>query len=84
MNTTDWLIHKGMVSSKKMALNQIVRIGWIVHRYPVLGQAQLSWSEAKIVLPAVQDLFHKKVERNKALLHIIRSQQSRTLHTHFP
>ena len=75
LNTTDWLVHKGMVYPKKMALNQIIRIGWIVR--PVLGQAQLSWSEAKIVLPAVQDLFHKKVERNEALLHIIRSQESR-------
>ena len=78
LNTTDWLVQEGMVSLKKTALREIVRIGWIVHRYPVLGQAQLSWSEAKIVLPAVQDLFDKKVARNEALPHnVIRSQQSR-------
>ena len=51
---------------------------WIVYRYPVLGQAQLSWTEAKIVLPAVQDFFDKKVERHEALpANVRRSQISR-------
>ena len=45
------------------ALREIVRIAWVDYHYPVLGQAQLSWTEAKIVLPGVQDLFDKKVEK---------------------
>ena len=78
LNTAQWLADEGMVSSKNAALREIVRIGWIVYHYPVLEQVQLSWTEAKIVLPAVQDLFDKKVERNKALLaNVLRSQQSR-------
>ena len=78
LNTAKWLADKGMVSSKNAALREIVRIGWIVYRYPVLEQVQLSWTEAKIVLPAVQDLFDKKVERNEALpANVLRSQQSR-------
>ena len=59
------------------ALRDIVKIGWIVYRYPVLDQVKLSWSEAKIVLPAVQDLFDKRIERNEALPdNVIRAQQS--------
>ena len=77
LNTAKWLVDEGMVSLTNIALREIVWIGWIAHRYPVLGQAQLSWTEAKILLPAVQDLFHKKVERHEALLDVIRSQQSR-------
>ena len=78
LNTAKWLADEGMVSLKHAALREIVRTAWIVYRYPVLGQAQLSWTEAKIVLPAVQDLFDKKVERNEALpANVLRSQQSR-------
>ena len=78
LNTAKWLVDEGTVSLKIAALKEVVRIGWCVYRYPVLGQAQLSWSEAKIVLPAVQDLFDKKVEGNEALpANVVRAQQSR-------
>ena len=61
-----------------IAWRDIVRLGWIVYRYPILGQVKLSWTEAKIVLPAVQDLFDKKVEKNEPLTdNVITAQQSR-------
>ena len=78
LSTAKWLADKGMVSPKYTALREMVRIAWIVYCYLEPGQAQLSWTEAKIVLPTVQDLFDKKVERNEALpANILRSQQSR-------
>ena len=78
LNTAKWLVDTGRVELKMTALREIVRIRWIVYRYPVLGQVKLSWSEAKIVLPAVQDLFDKRIERNEALPdNVIRAQQSR-------
>ena len=67
-----------MVSLRMTTLREIVRVSWIVYCYPILGQVQLRWLEAKTVLPAVQDLFDKKVERNEPLPdNVIRSQQSR-------
>ena len=78
LNTAKWLVDEGMVSLRMTTLREIVRVSWIVYRYPVLGRVQLSWIEATIVLPAVQDLFDKKVERNEPLPdNVIRSQQSR-------
>ena len=78
LDTAKWLAEEEMVSLKNTALREIVRIAWVVYRYPVLGQAQLSWREAKIVLPVVQDFFDRKVERNEALpANVIRAQQSR-------
>ena len=62
LNTANWLVDRGMVSLRMTTWREIIRVSWIVHRYPVLGQVQLIWLEAKIVLPAVQDLFDKKVE----------------------
>lgn len=78
LNTAKWLVDEGMVSLKITAWREIVRIAWIVYRYPVLGQVQLSWSEARIVLPALRDLFDEKVARNEPLPNnVIRAQQSR-------
>ena len=67
LNTAKWLVDTGRVELNMTALRDIVKIGWIVYRYPVLDQVKLSWSEAKIVLPAVQDLSDKRIERNEAL-----------------
>ena len=78
LNTAKWLVDEGMVSLRMTTLKEIVRVSWIVYRYPVQGRGQLSWVEAMTVLPAVQDLFDKKVERNEPLPdNLIRSQQSR-------
>lgn len=78
LNTAKWLVDEGMVSLKITAWREIVRIAWIVYRYPVLGQVQLSWSEARIVLSALRDLFDEKVARNEPLPNnVIRAQQSR-------
>ena len=78
LNTAKWLVDTGRVELNMAALRDIVKIGWIVYRYPVLDQVKLRWSEAKIVLPAVQDLFDKRIERNEALPDkVIRAQQSR-------
>jgi len=78
LNTAKWLVDEGMVSLRMTAWRYIVRLGWIVYRYPVLGQVKLSWTEAKIVLPAVRDLFDNKVEKNEPLPdNVIRAQQSR-------
>ena len=77
LNTAKWLINTRRVAFNMTALRDIVKIGWIVYRYPVLDQVKLRWSEAKIVPPAVQDLFDRKIERNEALPdNVIRAQQS--------
>lgn len=78
LNTAKWLVDEGMVSLRMSKWREIVRLGWIVYRYPVLSQVKLSLTEARTVLPAVQNLFDKKVERNEPLPdNVIRAQQSR-------
>ena len=78
LNTAKWLLDNKMVLLRMSTWREIVRVGWIVHRYPVLSQVKLGLSEVKTVLPAVQNLFEKKVERNKPLPdNVIRAQQSR-------
>ena len=55
-----------------------MRLGWIVYHYPVLSQVKLSLTRARSLLPAVQNRFDKKVERNEPLPdNVIRPQQSR-------
>ena len=78
LSTAKWLVNQGLVLLGISTLREIARFGWIVYRYPVLGRVELSWSEAAIMLPAVQDLLDKKIERNEPLPdNIIRAQQSR-------
>ena len=64
LSTAKWLVNQGLVLLGISTLREIARFGWIVYRYPVLGRVELSWSEAAIMLPAVKDLFDKKIERN--------------------
>ena len=78
LNTAKWLLDNEMVLLRMSTWREIVRVGWIFHRYPVLSQVKLGLSEVKTVLPAVQNLFEKKVERNEPLPdNVIRAQQSR-------
>jgi len=78
LNTAKWVVDEGVVSLKMTTWREIVRLGWIVYRYPVLGQVKLSWTEATAVLPSVNDLFDKKIEKNEPLPdNVIRAQQSR-------
>ena len=64
LSTAKWLVTQGLVLLGMSTLREIAWFGWIVYRYPVLGRVELSWSEAAIMLPAVKDLFDKKIERN--------------------
>lgn len=78
MNTVSYLVDNRKTSMSQTALKEVVRVGWAVYRYPVLGQVKLNWAHAKIVLPAAAQLFDKKVEANESLpANVMRAQKSR-------
>ena len=62
LNTAKWLVDNNKLSMKMAALREVIVVGWAVYRYPVLGQVNLSWAFAKLVIPAAADLFVEKIK----------------------
>ncbi len=78
LNTATYLLNNGKTSKSETALRNLVRVGWSVYRYPVLGLVKLNWEKAKQVIPAAALLFDKKIEANESLPeNVIRAQKSR-------
>lgn len=77
-NTVAYLLENGFTCMSATALKDLIRVGWSVYRYPVLGQVKLNWSDAKQLIPAAARLFDEKVEANESLpANVIRAQVSR-------
>ena len=78
LNTAKWLVDNDKVSMKMAALREVIAVGWAVYRYPVLGQVNLCWASAKLVIPAAADLFDEKIKANESLpQNVTEAQRSR-------